>query len=273
VLAALLHDKLARDLARSPFEIEDLLTSTVFGACEYVPPERALLPFLRAARWPDGAGLADWLADGTTAKLRFWESWESLGATVPGAEPEVVVDLRRPDGGVGWLVVEAKLLSGKSSRRDGGPGIRDQLAKYWAHLRRRAVHVGATPLGILYVTAGATPPREEFKDSQRDLAAHGEPPAPLGWLSWRHFEATVDAGGCLLLRDVVRLLRDRWALMLPQPPKAWASPPVRPPVRSRLSIIWPAGRRATTRDGVRAWRWVSPPTPRPPCPFLDEEAT
>ncbi len=49
MLQALLHGKLNGKLADDPFWIEDLLTSVVIGACQYVEPNLGLLPFLRRA--------------------------------------------------------------------------------------------------------------------------------------------------------------------------------------------------------------------------------
>jgi hypothetical protein len=46
VLAAQLHGK----LARSEEDLEDLLTSNVFGKFKYLPPELRLIPFLQQAR-------------------------------------------------------------------------------------------------------------------------------------------------------------------------------------------------------------------------------
>lgn len=49
MLQAMLHGK----LTRQEEEMEDLLTSNVFGLVKYLPPEMVLIPFLSQAKDPE----------------------------------------------------------------------------------------------------------------------------------------------------------------------------------------------------------------------------
>lgn len=49
MLVALLHGKLSREQEN----IEDILTSNVFGVLKYLPPGTVLIPFLSKASTPD----------------------------------------------------------------------------------------------------------------------------------------------------------------------------------------------------------------------------
>lgn len=50
MLVALLHGKLSRDQEN----MEDILTSNVFGVMRYLPPAIALFPFISKASSPEG---------------------------------------------------------------------------------------------------------------------------------------------------------------------------------------------------------------------------
>jgi len=220
VLKALLAGKLDGEMTRSPQTVEDLVTSVVLGACSYLPPRAALLPFLSEARTDDGQRLRDHLRDVERATLTFWPEWQAFthadGTTegdVAGGEPDAIVEFLHVDGRRSMLVVEAKVLSGKSSRPSNGPTVTDQLGKYWVHLLALARGASATPLGIVHLTSSVTLPSQEFTETLTELRAKGVADAPLYWLSWRHFAECVPGATDPLLLDVVTLLRDRWMLV------------------------------------------------------------
>jgi hypothetical protein len=265
VLAGLLQGKLDREFWRSPAEIEDLLTSVVFGSCQYVQPGDALLRFLSEARDVHGAKLGPFIGV-TSACYDFWPCWSDGGDPssdteadrLPGHgpdeqrsrrhEPDLVVKLEGEAGPV-WVLVEAKLYTGKSSRpKDGGPvSINDQLGRYWIQFKRRADAARAKPLALVYVTLGVTLPDQDFRETQDELATKdpSAAPAPLYWLSWRDFTTVVD-DGFGILRDLRALLND-WHLVRAQM-RPWPAPPL------SLSVatfpVW---------TFTRAWRWALPP--------------
>ena len=238
MLKALLAGKLDGEFVRSPYAIEDLLTSVVLGTCAYLPPEAALLGFLRAARTTDGALLRERLADVVTVEALFWHQWNAVtdeGPGAGGAEPDLLLRFAHRAGNRSLLIVEAKLLSGKSSLPTTHGPVSDQLGKYWVHLLREADRSRAAPLGIVYLTAGTAIPIADFIETQTELDAKHVVPAPLYWLSWRHFVGSLpptERGP--MLADLVELLTDSWMLvevvMEPWPrlerlPRAWTFEP------------------------------------------------
>lgn len=246
MIKALLRDKVVRDFNRSPYEIEDLLTSVVLGGCSYLSPEAALLPFLRHARSCDGARhgttLDEALSRVTAVEYEFWPWWRTTPACARDAsddeaaepdeqtracQPEVLLKMTRAEAVPAWVLVEVKLYSGKSSRPDTGMGVNDQLGKYWLALRRNAEAAGAEPLAVVYLTAHPTCPCEEFEETLQELRAKTDLAAdevvPLYWLSWWRFATAVPLpqGAAPLLIDLHTLLCDHWAFqhveMVPWP--------------------------------------------------------
>lgn len=245
MLKALLAEKLNDEFVRSPYSIEDLLTSVVLGTCSYLPPHVALLPFLSRARMLDGSLLADQLEDVEAVDAVFWPFWDAVDrpiASVGGAEPDLLLRLTHRDGQRSLLVVEAKLLSGKSSLPTSDTRVTDQLGKYWVHLLRQAALLHARALGIVYLTAGLATPLTDFEQTQGELRAKAAPAAPLYWLSWRHFVGCVaSADGGPMLADLIKLLSEQWAL---------TEIVMRP---------WPAAPRGTSSWRFDpSWRWPAP---------------
>jgi hypothetical protein len=237
----LLHGNLDREFQRSPAEIENLLTSVVFGSCQYVSPGDALLRFLSEACDVHGTRLGP-LTGVTSASYEFWPSWSG--------EPDVVVKLDR-EAGPAWILIEAKLRNGKSSLPTTDGPVKDQLGKYWVELKSRAAAAGAVPLAVVYVTLGVTLPDVDFRVTQDELALK-EPsaaPAPLYWLSWRDFATVVNDGSPQVLRDVSTLLH-RWHIVHAKM-GVW---PDAPPFLSPASFPnW---------TFTSAWGWPQPPTGR-----------
>jgi hypothetical protein len=261
MLVGLLRGKIGGYFTRPAWEIEDLLTATVLGSCRYVPAEDALLPFLRravdASNRQLGAVLGDVVAVDIHGEESFWPRWapdahdtadraDSSGWT----EPELVVKLQRANGTWAWVLVEAKLLSGKSSKRSDDGAVTDQLGKYWLDMRERATRAGAEPLAVVYLTTGISRPEAELAETQQELRAKGESAAPLYWLSWRTFVEVASASEQPILRDVCRLLHEEWHLAPIEPVRPW--PVRREPLghgwRFTESWRWPPSRRRT-----KAW--------------------
>ncbi len=202
MIPALLHGK----LTFKQENMEDVLTSNVFGTLKYVRPERGLLPFLAQAKTIEGlpCPLGNLASQSVSAQYDFWPKWEHC-------EPDVVLDIR---GSSRYLVaVEAKYWSGKSSKAaeasgdslaetdedgldegseeapDGGENVRrpsDQLAREWTDLVVEASKLGAQPI-LAYLTADLNCPREEILDSLNDCGkpVPGSPSPMIYWLSWR----------------------------------------------------------------------------------------
>ncbi len=256
MLMGFLRGKLVRYFLRPPFEIEDLLTAIVFGACSYVDADIAILPFMGAARDASGRRLGDHLAGVTDVEYRFWD--RSLGETAgfdstlrddssePGAEPELVLRFQQSKSPDLLVLVEAKLLSGKSSRPSNNGPVTDQIGKYWLRLLREAAATGAVPIGVVYVTRGAAFPFDEVEETQFELLQKGHAPAPIYWLSWRTFGEVMGhetRAKYRVLDEVVQLLNDHWGLASAPPMEPWTP-------RPKKFLSW---------SFLEEWSWPSPP--------------
>ena len=215
MIPALLRGKLSRQQEN----MEDILTSSVFGTLRYLPPESGLFPFLRCARMLDG-GAFDALEFGSGAVVEY-EFWPHLHERVPGGrgdercipcEPDLLLTIKPADGRLIYILIEAKFRSGKSSDAGGDEvAPTDQLAREWDNLVARAHRVDAEP-HLIYLTADVGIPIEEIQASEREYLSRRPAGAPFscGWLSWRHLERCIrqlnDQGvdnPCL--RDLARL--------------------------------------------------------------------
>ncbi|MGD0783714.1 MAG: hypothetical protein ABSA30_12725, partial [Candidatus Aminicenantales bacterium] len=188
MIQALLHHK----LTDKQENMEDILTSNVFGLLKYARPECGLFRFLARAQTLDGHfPLADLVARGDTQPARveyeFWPGW--MTENCEPCQPDVVVNICSASRLV--VCIEAKYWSGKSSLAaedkdddedegdlgddagadfdEGGNGRRpsDQLAKEWSHLVARATKLDARPV-LIYLTADLSCPRDELRDSIKD---------------------------------------------------------------------------------------------------------
>lgn len=256
MMIGFLRGKLGRHFLRPPFEIEDLLTATVFGACSYVDADIALLPFMSAARDANGQRLGARLEEVTAVKYSFWdrslgetESYDSDlqdGSSEPGAEPELVLRFQQPSGPDLLVLVEAKLLSGKSSRPSRDGPVTDQIGKYWLRLQREAEATGAVAIGVVYVTRGAGFPSDEVEETQGELVQKGHARAPIYWLSWRIFVEVLGhetRAKYRVLDEVVQLLKEHWGLAPALPMEPW-------PPRPKEFLSW---------SFLAVWSWPGPP--------------
>jgi hypothetical protein len=200
VIPALLRHK----LTPKNENMEDILTSNVFGLLKYVQPKCGLFKFLARAATIDGNyPLASLVEQDVTVEYRFWPRWAHC-------EPDVELDIR---GESPYLVgIEAKYRSGKSSKvaeeeeddeeeedeedesdegfEDDQPedeeGVRDQLANEWKDLVAEASRVHAQPV-LIYLTAHLYCPSKALKDSIKHCPKPSarRPQPMICWLSWR----------------------------------------------------------------------------------------
>jgi hypothetical protein len=120
MIFAELHGKLGVDYSRAHERAEDLLTSTVFGLLQYIPPAEGFLAMLRRARPVRIARESvmiqtdpDWLNVESVVRveLSFWPDWRGHG------EPDVLLNLYDATGNcVAVVLVEAKLHAPKSGQ-------------------------------------------------------------------------------------------------------------------------------------------------------------
>lgn len=186
MIEALLHGK----LTPKQENMEDILTSNVFGTLQYVPPEIGLFPFLAHAKTLQGEHPLKHLTGGAECvEYHFWPRWRHC-------QPDVELAIHSGDGRSYLVGIEAKYWSGKSSTAVQIEGqteegrlqeCKDQLIREWNDLVMEALARKCTPV-LVYLTEHVSIPTEEIQESIHEF----EQKSPLGarrpvicWLSWR----------------------------------------------------------------------------------------
>ncbi len=184
MIPALLHGKLSRDQEN----MEDVLTSSVFGLMRYLTPQSALLPWLARSESTES------MSGGQSFPLRLlgelgtdvpidvqYEFWPYKRGTMWSiCEPDVVIRVKISPTRKLIILIEAKYRSGKSSIADcetedgeyevgqeSEKAIEDQLAREWDNLVKVATSEGAEP-HLIYLTAGFAASRNAIKSSIAD---------------------------------------------------------------------------------------------------------
>ena len=185
MIPAILSGKLAREQEN----MEDILTSNVFGLFRYIKPIEGLIPFLAKMRMQEGdSNPFEFVEETATAKYEFWP-WLTAPERFP-CEPDVLIRLRINETKKLCLLIEAKLNSGKSSRADDSSAKPyDQLAREWDNLTHIAAQEHAEPL-LIYLTADFLYPASEIEASRSEYETKRSEwihyqPFRCGWLSWR----------------------------------------------------------------------------------------
>jgi len=204
MLPAILHGKLSRDQEN----MEDVLTSNVFGLLKYVPPGEGVLPLLACAETTDGEHPFKTLfesAENVSVSYCFWPFWSEEGCV--NCEPDVLLEITQPDSPKMLVCVEAKYRSGKSSEEDATlDKPNDQLAKEWDNLQSIARKENAIPY-LLYATADMGCPSQSILDSISDYQRHRTDVPKISWISWRGIPRLFNASNNPILQDLVELCR------------------------------------------------------------------
>lgn len=207
MLQALLKGKLSREQEN----MEDILTSNVFGLLKYIPPQEGLLSYLALAEEKGGNHPLEFLNslnDGSKVSIEyeFWPWWEESDCI--GCEPDVVLKLKLPDKQDLLILIEAKYLSGKSSEADESYDTpTDQLAREWDNLNERTNNSDENPV-LIYLTAHYAYPYQDVDDAInefRDKRPEEAEPV-IYWLSWRHFCKVCENTSNPVLVDIRYLL-------------------------------------------------------------------
>lgn len=248
MIDALLKGKLSREQEN----MEDVLTSAVFGRLKYVPPPDGLLRFLAEAKRLDGTKPLAHLTGAFEIHYEFWP-WLQKADCV-GCEPDVLLKLKKGGEVEHLVLIEAKFRSGKSSEQGERHDVPvDQLAREWDNLTHLAKDQDATA-ELVYLTADYGMPRGDIAVSEAAYVRTRpewarEHPFRCSWLSWRHLWMLFDAAGDDVLCDLARLA-ERLGLVFfggidpirPIDSITWAfTPPVTRfdwSVRSLLQIPW-----------------------------------
>ena len=126
-------------LSKSQENIEDLLTSTVFGAVRREDANLGLLPILKIATELCGnnpiKNVESLSAD--YKSYLFWPFWEQQNS-IASCEPDLVIRINVSGSKNILLLIEVKYHSALSSWSDGSDIVTNQLAKEWLHISQRA---------------------------------------------------------------------------------------------------------------------------------------
>jgi hypothetical protein len=207
MLMALIHKKLSWHQEN----MEDILTSNVFGMLRYLPPQKVLFPFLAQAAPIDDERnhpLRELRNLGLEAQVSFsfWPGLEEERCEF--AEPDVLLEVRRcqPMHATGrhrpshLILIEAKYHAGTP---------RGQLPKEWRNLESLPKEKGAQSW-LVYLTADFGCPSEWVKECFATAVPKG-----VLWLSWRHLRSVLkDRMGKDRMGKGERLIRDDLAEML-----------------------------------------------------------
>jgi hypothetical protein len=180
MLQALICGKLSRDHE----QIEDILTSNVFGLLRYSDP-RITLDFIERARLLNDKTPWDRSIFGSgelSIDWDFWPWWAEAQCAV--CEPDVVLTLQSHGGARLLVLIEAKLHAGKSSLADPEGPPADQLAREWSNLVEKARASAAQPV-LIYLTSHYSFPRADVEESVEEFRTKRDVEPTIAWLSWR----------------------------------------------------------------------------------------
>jgi len=199
MLQALLKGKLSREEE----DMEDLLTSNVFGSVKYVPFNEGLIHILSSATKQDNSSPLKNL-EGKVEKVRY-EFWPWLNkGSYKGCEPDVLITLKHVDGKKTIVLVEAKYYSSMSSEVDVEGKPISQLEREWQNLATLAEEKKAYPV-LLYITADFSYPREDISTVNKENEQKGE----IVWISWRKLSGLFAGAKQPILKDLVKVLQSQ----------------------------------------------------------------
>ena len=181
MLEAQLHGKLTREQEN----LEDILTSNVFGSIKYVPFKKGLLPILRNTENDKGEYSLNDFKDIKDVTYEFWSKMNEKECI--GCEPDVLIRATDTFGKKIIILVEAKYLSEKSSEANEKYGPNDQLAKEWNNLLSLSERENQDDTILLYITAHTCYPENEIMESLDDFKnwEPGKLSPNIIWISWR----------------------------------------------------------------------------------------
>jgi hypothetical protein len=178
----MLQAQLKGKLTREEKDMEDLLVSNVFGSIKYIELKEGLIPILKASVNLDDKCPSIPFEQISHAHYEFWPSITEMGCK--RCEPDVLITIRLEDNRKILLLVEAKLLSGKSSEADQGEAPNDQLAREYDNLLRKAYSDSSIPF-FLFVTADFGYPTESVLTSNKEYIKKRKGKMQVFWISWR----------------------------------------------------------------------------------------
>jgi hypothetical protein len=202
MFAAQLNNK----FKRSEEDMEDLLTSNVFGVWQYLPPSLGLKQFLATAQDVNGYPIPE-IGEIFEASLTFWP-WYKHTDMMLGGEPDLLITLTTSLFSRCLVLIESKYLSGKSSFADLSSTTalpNDQLAREMQILKNEAEKLNAEYYALIYVTADLCLPSQDILDAINELCEKTQEGCNnrFFWTTWRKLPAILSNNQLLSDAQVV----------------------------------------------------------------------
>ena len=191
-----IHGKISEEGTNLSERMEDLLTADIFGCFRYLPPQKALIPFLNTARSFHGHAL---VLPGEIVGMHysFWP-WVKLHGCTP-CEPDVVVGFEAEGRHLHLVFIEAKYRSGLSSEEDEGESPHDQLARELDNLNRispvnlhLSPELSITSRTLLFVTQDMGMPHTLIAQSLAEYQRKRNRQGDVYWTSWRFLQPILE---------------------------------------------------------------------------------
>lgn len=231
----MLQAQLRGKLTRGEEDMEDLLTSNVFGSIKYVAPQEGLGLILASSEDMNGNRAIDSTLINANVHYEFWPPLDEPNCNA--CEPDVLIRITLSNSRRIMLLVEAKYHSDKSSFPDDGEAPNDQLACEFDNLSKKSRTEKADPI-LLYVTADLGFPKDSVEESQREFLQKRKEKMNIYWISWRRIPGLFDhAERDSILYDLVRVLQ-RLRLTFYEGIKAQALVPVYIDWSFRAIVSW-----------------------------------
>ena len=191
---------------------------------------------------------------GGRVEYEFWPTLKERGLQgerefeCHSCEPDLILKIHKVDGHKLYILIEAKLSSGKSSGPSEEPDKPyDQLAREWDNLVCLSQREDAEPL-LIFLTADFTVPANQIRESEEEyLRKRPDGRFACGWLTWRQIPIVFrDYPEDDALQDLVKLCKrlnlrffDRMVRFESVPDISWRFQP------SELRIDWLPGSLCT----------------------------
>lgn len=220
-----IHGKISHTGQNLSERMEDLLTSDVFSACQYVRPEILLIPFLRQAKGLNGETMDRFLsAQVERIQYRFWRRLHL-------SEPDVLIAIEFASGHFFLVLIEAKYFSSKSSSALSEEELEvaetpgDQLAREYSDLlvAHDSFHIPKSKVvgrALVYVTAHRCIPKGSLQESLAEIKRFTSVAETMNlfWANWFELHPIVsqakNADGLEnVILDDLRLLLERKGLI------------------------------------------------------------
>ena len=186
---------------RSEEDMEDLLTSNVFGVWQYLPPSLGLKQFLATAQDVNGHPIPD-IGEIVETSFKFWP-WYARTDTMLGGEPDLLITLTTSLYSRCLILIESKYLSGKSSFADSSSTAalpNDQLAREMQILMSEARKLPTEYYALIYVTADWCFPSQDILDAINELYEKTQESCSNSffWTTWRKLPVILSCNDLLL---------------------------------------------------------------------------